>query len=59
MLRRAVVALVGALLLVGVSTENARASVLFESNIVGKQVGTQEIAGISPDVAAPWVVCRG
>lgn len=59
MLRRAVVALVGALLLVGVSTGNARASGLFESNIVGKQVGTQEIAGITPDVAAPWVVAEG
>ncbi len=59
MLKRAVVALVGALLVVGVSTGNARASVLFESNIAGKRLENQEIAGISPDAAAPWVVAGG
>ncbi len=55
----AVVVLLGAFVLVGGSAGNAGASGVFESEIVGKQVGNQEIAGISPDVAQPWVVAEG
>ena len=51
--------LLGAFVLVGASAGNAGASDVFESELVGKQVGNQEIAGISPDVAQPWVVEEG
>ena len=56
---RTLVTLLGAFLLVGASGGNAGASDLFESNLAGKQVAFQEIAGISPDVAGPWVVAEG
>ncbi len=59
MRKGAVVTLLGAFLLVGASAGNAGASDLFESNLAGKQVAFQEIAGISPDVAQPWVVAGG
>ncbi len=55
---RTLLTLLSAFLLVGVSAGSASAGV-FESRIVGKQVATQEIAGISPDVAQPWVVASG
>ena len=55
----AVATLLSVLLLVGVSAGTAGASTVFESDIAGKQVATQEIAGISPDVAAPWKVAEG
>ena len=53
------ITLLGAFLLVGASAGSASASDLFESNLAGKQVANQEIAGISPDVAQPWVVAGG
>ncbi len=59
MSQSAVVKLLGVLLFVGVSAGNAGASDLFESELAGKQVANQEIAGISPDVAQPWVVAQG
>ncbi len=59
MLRLTFFTLLGSVFLVGVSTGNAGASDLFESKLAGKQVEGQEIAGISPDVAAPWVVAGG
>ncbi len=51
--------LLGAFLLVGASAGSASADPLFESEIVGKQVAFQEIAGISPDLAQPWKVAEG
>ena len=59
MMKSAVVTLLNAFLLFGVSVGTAGASDLFESDIVGKEVGNQVIAGISPDVAAPWLVADG
>ena len=59
MLRLTFFTLLGSVFLVGVSAGNAGASDLFESKLAGKQVGGQEIAGISPDVAEPWVVAEG
>ncbi len=59
MLRRTFFTLLGAIFLVGVSAGYASASELFESELAGKQVANQEIAGISPDVAQPWVVAQG
>ncbi len=59
MLRRTFFTLLGAIFLVGVSAGYASASELFESKLAGKQVANQEIAGISPDVAQPWVVADG
>ncbi len=57
---RTLLTLLGALLLVGASAGSASAqTIVFESGIVGKQVASQEIAGISPDVAQPWVVASG
>ncbi len=57
---RTLVTLLGAFLLVGASAGSASAQgTVFESGIVGKQVASQEIAGISPDVAQPWVVASG
>ena len=57
---RTIVTLVSAFLLVGVSAGSASAQgTLFEADIVGKEVAFQEIAGISPDVAQPWVVASG
>ncbi len=58
MLKSAAV-LLGTFVLVGMSAGGASADDLFESPIVGKQVANQEIAGISPDVASPWVVAEG
>ncbi len=55
----AVASLLGALLLAGVPAGSAGALDLFESALAGKQVANQEIAGISPDVAGPWVVAEG
>jgi len=59
MMKAAFVTLQSVLLIVGLSAGGAVASDLFESNLAGKGVGNQEIAGISPDVAAPWVVAGG
>ena len=60
MLKDAVVTLLSASFLVGISAGTAGASdTIFESDVVGKQVASQEIAGISPDVAAPWKVAEG
>ncbi len=56
---RTVVTLLSAFLLVGVSAGSASALDLFKTGIVGKQVAFQEIAGISPDLAQPWVVASG
>lgn len=57
---RTLLTLLGAFLLVGASAGSASAQgTVFESGIVGKQVASQEIAGISPDVAQPWVVASG
>ena len=56
---RIILSLLGVFLLVGVSAGNAGAADLFESALAGKQVANQEIAGISPDVAQPWVVAEG
>ena len=56
---KTLVTLLGAFLLVGASAGNGSASDLFESELAGKQVANQEIAGISPDVAQPWVVAEG
>ncbi len=56
---RTPVTLLGAVLLVGASAGDAGANDLFESALAGKQVANQEIAGISPDVAQPWVVAEG
>ena len=56
---RTLLTLLGAFLLVGASAGSASADPLFESEIVGKQVAFQEIAGISPDLAQPWVVASG
>ena len=58
MLRPIFFALLGSVSLVGASAGSAQTTV-FESEIVGKQVAFQEIAGISPDVAQPWVVASG
>ena len=60
MLRRTFFTLLGAIFLVGVSAGSASAQpTIFESDIVGKQVVFQEIAGLSPDVAQPWKVASG
>ena len=60
MLRRTFFTLLGAIFLVGVSAGSASAQpTIFESDIVGKQVAFQEIAGLSPDVAQPWKVASG
>ncbi len=56
---RILLTLLGAFLLVGASAGSASAQTVFESEIVGKQVAFQEIAGISPDVAQPWKVAAG
>ncbi len=52
------ISLLGAFLFVGILAGSASAQ-LFESGIAGKQVAFQEIAGISPDLAQPWVVAAG
>ena len=59
MLRLAFFTLLGSAFLVGVSAGDAGASDLFESKLAGKEVAFQEIAGISPDIAQPWVVAEG
>ena len=59
MLKVVVVTLLGALLLAGVPAGSASARDLFKSEVVGKEVAFQEIAGISPDLAQPWVVEEG
>ncbi len=56
---RTLLTLLGAFLLVGASAGSASADTVFESEIVGKQVAFQEIAGLSPEVAQPWVVASG
>ena len=58
-MRDVVVALLVALFLAAVPAGSASAVDLFESLVVGKQVAFQEIAGISPDLAEPWVVEEG
>ncbi len=58
-MRKGLVTLLSAFLLVGASAGSASAQTVFESEIVGKQVANQEIAGISPDVAQPWKVASG
>ncbi len=60
-MRKGLVTLLGAFLLVGASAGSARAQTLFESDIVGKVVGGQEIAtpaGLM-EIGAPWVVASG
>ncbi len=57
MLKSVVVTLLGMLLLVGVPAGSASAGALFESEVVGNQVATQTIAGISG--GAPWDVATG
>ncbi len=57
MLKGAVVTLLGAIFLVGVSAGSASAQTLFESGVEGIQVAGQMIAGISG--GAPWDVAEG
>ncbi len=56
---RTLVTLLSAFLLVGASAGSASARDVFKTEIVGKQVAFQEIAGISPDLAQPWKVAAG
>ncbi len=56
---RTLVTLLSAFLLVGASAGSASARDVFKTEIVGKQVAFQEIAGLSPEVAQPWVVASG
>ena len=56
---RTLVTLLGAFLLAAVPAGSASARDLFKSGVAGKEVANQVIAGISPDVAAPWVVEEG
>ncbi len=56
---RIILSLLGVFLLAAVPAGSASAGDLFKSLVVGKQVAFQEIAGISPDLAQPWVVAEG
>ena len=57
MSRSAVVMLLGSLLLAGLPAGSTSAQTVFESGVVGIQVATQTIAGISG--GAPWDVAAG